>query len=374
VAVTAAIVALGIWQPFAPGGGDVQVAGGGDPARGETLFAESCAACHGVAGEGGGGGPALNDAPIDADAATRTILVGRGTMPAGILAGQDAADVGSYVAQISGAEPGTPVVEEPPAVAGEVQFTGPRLWGIFVSLNAPADATWTVWLAGPGEEAVSVGEILAGQATLADPDLGIGTIIDRFNQVLIGEELRDAELITDELSTARIAAARNLIIGDGNPPGANSLISIASDQLDVLAEHTRFLVQARDEANLANVRFHSEHLVNIALGDPIADIDGNGEPTNPGDGVGVLGRGGRQGYLPQIQKAAGEGAVPTVGELVPVIEETVADARECGAAESVEAAEGCVAAIELRAPRIEQLWGPVPDAARASVVLTLERR
>jgi hypothetical protein len=297
-------------------------------------------------------------------------------MPAGILGGTDAVDVGSYVAQISGAVEGAvpPVAEEPPlGPAGEVQLTGPRLWGIFVSLAQPAGATWTIWLDGGAQDALRVGEIPAGQTTFADPDLGIGTIIDQYNRVIIGEQLQEFALATDELSEARITALKALIIGEGNPPGANSLVSVAGEQFAVFSDHTRFLVEARDEANLANIRFHSEHLVNIALGAPIADVDQNGEPTNPGDGVGLLGQDGREGYLPQIDAAAGVGTIAPLAELVPAVEATVADARVCGDIASVEAAGPCVNAIEARSAKLDQLWGQVPDAARASAVLALER-
>lgn len=63
-------------------------------------------------------------------------------------------------------------------------------------------------------------------------------------------------------------------------------------QIDVLVEHTGFLEQALQEDNVFNVRFHAEHLANIVEGDPARDLDGNGEPSNPGDGVGLLNEGG----------------------------------------------------------------------------------
>ena len=63
-------------------------------------------------------------------------------------------------------------------------------------------------------------------------------------------------------------------------------------QINVLAQHTAFLEQALADNNVFNVRFHAEHLANITLGEPIRDLDGNGEASNPGDGVGLLGEGG----------------------------------------------------------------------------------
>jgi mono/diheme cytochrome c family protein len=71
-----------------------------DPARGEQLFAENCATCHGAEGQGGGVGPTLagNDVPI-ADARA-TIENGSGVMPAGLVSGQDLEDVLAYLETI----------------------------------------------------------------------------------------------------------------------------------------------------------------------------------------------------------------------------------------------------------------------------------
>jgi mono/diheme cytochrome c family protein len=67
-------------------------------------------------------------------------------------------------------------------------------------------------------------------------------------------------------------------------------------QVGVLSVHVGFLDQAFQQSFLANVRFHGEHLVNIALGNPIRDLDGDGVARNPGNGVGLVGHGAR-GYV-----------------------------------------------------------------------------
>lgn len=85
-----------------------------------------------------------------------------------------------------------------------------------------------------------------------------------------------------EASQAALADLRRSL-GDGQP------------QVDVLVEHTKFLETALAERNVFNVRFHAEHLSNIVRGEPIRDLDGNGEASNPGDGVGLAGPNG--GYV-----------------------------------------------------------------------------
>jgi cytochrome c len=66
-------------------------------------------------------------------------------------------------------------------------------------------------------------------------------------------------------------------------------------QADVLVQHTAFLEKALAENNVFNVRFHAEHLANIVRGEPIRDLDGSGDASNPGDGVGLAGPNG--GYV-----------------------------------------------------------------------------
>jgi mono/diheme cytochrome c family protein len=73
-----------------------------DPVRGEQLFAENCARCHGDDGTGGGIGPTLAGAEVSLDEARSTIENGSGVMPAGLVSGQDLEDVLAYLETISG--------------------------------------------------------------------------------------------------------------------------------------------------------------------------------------------------------------------------------------------------------------------------------
>jgi mono/diheme cytochrome c family protein len=84
--------------------GPVEPAGGGDPARGEEVFVQYCASCHGPGAEGGALGPTLISADLGGqpdEFFQETITNGRaGTaMPpwGGILSSQDIADVIAHV-------------------------------------------------------------------------------------------------------------------------------------------------------------------------------------------------------------------------------------------------------------------------------------
>ena len=96
---TFALAQAQIFAPEAPGGG---AAAAGDVDRGEAVFERECAGCHGPAGAGGGVGPALADSGLDAAAVNTAVQQGRGIMPAGIVEGQEQADVVAYVVSISG--------------------------------------------------------------------------------------------------------------------------------------------------------------------------------------------------------------------------------------------------------------------------------
>jgi mono/diheme cytochrome c family protein len=98
--VVVATFALAQAQVFAPSEADGG-ATAGDSARGATVFHRECAGCHGEAGAGGVG-PALDGTGLTADDVTAAVQQGRGIMPAGIVTGQEQADVVAYVVSISG--------------------------------------------------------------------------------------------------------------------------------------------------------------------------------------------------------------------------------------------------------------------------------
>jgi mono/diheme cytochrome c family protein len=72
----------------------------GDAYRGETVFQQTCAACHGAGGKGGGIGPRLIDNPISLAVAKAVLDSGRGAMPAGLVSGSTQRDVLAYLATI----------------------------------------------------------------------------------------------------------------------------------------------------------------------------------------------------------------------------------------------------------------------------------
>ena len=98
VAVSMAVFGLATWHPANRGSeASTAITGPRDATRGEALFAEKCASCHGEAGAGGGVGPALAGSELTLSQARTKILDGGGVMPPRLVQGQDLEDVLAYL-------------------------------------------------------------------------------------------------------------------------------------------------------------------------------------------------------------------------------------------------------------------------------------
>jgi mono/diheme cytochrome c family protein len=99
-AVVVGVLALAQAKVFAPSQPSAAPTATGDAGRGQTVFRENCAGCHGDSGQGGVG-PQLASSGVDAAQVTAAVQQGRGVMPAGLVSGQEQADVVAYVVSIS---------------------------------------------------------------------------------------------------------------------------------------------------------------------------------------------------------------------------------------------------------------------------------
>ncbi|WP_457637365.1 c-type cytochrome [Oceanithermus sp.] len=102
----------------------------GDAARGEKLFTEQCASCHGAKAEGGFGpalaGNALLDNPEQFDKVTTE---GRGNMPPfSNLSAQDLADIRAYLSSLGGASGGEQAAAAAPAGGSEDVALGKKVY------------------------------------------------------------------------------------------------------------------------------------------------------------------------------------------------------------------------------------------------------
>jgi mono/diheme cytochrome c family protein len=102
--VVGAVIVLGVFvlakaRIFEPSA--VTAAGPGDPYAGQLVFESKCAGCHGTGGQGGNPGPRLISSGLSAADVTRRVEQGSGVMPAGLVSGDDEANVVAYVVSIA---------------------------------------------------------------------------------------------------------------------------------------------------------------------------------------------------------------------------------------------------------------------------------
>jgi cytochrome c550 len=101
--VSAAAFLLATLHVFKPGTPKAAIGSGvklGDVYRGETIYTQSCASCHGADG-GGGVGPPLVGRGIRVARIKAQIDAGGGVMPARLVGGQAEEDVIAYVASLT---------------------------------------------------------------------------------------------------------------------------------------------------------------------------------------------------------------------------------------------------------------------------------
>ena len=101
--VTVATFVLATLHVFKPSAPKAAVGSGvklGDLYRGETVYMQNCASCHGADG-GGGVGPALVARGIPVARIKSQIDAGGGVMPAQLVSGQAEEDVIAYVASLT---------------------------------------------------------------------------------------------------------------------------------------------------------------------------------------------------------------------------------------------------------------------------------
>ena len=72
----------------------------GDVYRGQVIFSQTCAVCHGTDGKGGGVGPKLQGDKISLAASKAQIDTPRATMPPKLVSGQQERDVLAFLAAI----------------------------------------------------------------------------------------------------------------------------------------------------------------------------------------------------------------------------------------------------------------------------------
>ena len=147
-----------------------------------------------------------------------------------------------------------------------------------------------------------------GAVNLTYEDPANGNLLAAYDSVLITNE--DLESVPSTPSTdvalsgklppQALVHIRHLLVSFPATPKQIGLEVGLRSQVDLVRQHAQFMSDAQTSGDLATVKLHAEHLVNIIEGTKGADygdINKDGKVTNPGDGYGLLPNGDQLGYL-----------------------------------------------------------------------------
>jgi plastocyanin len=114
--------------------------------------------------------------------------------------------------------------------------------------------------------------------------------------------------MSGQLPPKALIHIRHLLVSFDATPKKIGLEVGLRGQVDVVHQHAEFMRDAQAAGDLASVKLHAEHLVNIiegAKGANYGDLNKDGKVTNPGDGFGLLPNGDQLGYLQGSKDHAG---------------------------------------------------------------------
>ena len=229
--------------------------------------------------------------------------------------------------------PAKPTVAPPTPTTAAVQAHGLLTWrddtlrsdGVLVSVedlpSLSGDLVYGAWLNGAGGN-LFLGTLDAPapgtqgtvrSLTFVAPDHANlpadyeSVIVTRAPKASVGTSPTSDVVVSGKLPPQALAHLRHLLVHfDGTPDQIGFAIGLRQES-DKVLQHAQFLQDAVNESNLANVRFHAEHLVNMIEGkegEHFGDLDGDGKIDNPGDGFGLLENGGQLGYIKGMQDHA----------------------------------------------------------------------
>jgi len=144
---------------------------------------------------------------------------------------------------------------------------------------------------------------------------GNGNLLNRWDGVMITFEAAQGTrtkpsgqvAFAGQLPPAALVHIRHVLLAFPDTPKNIGLGIGLLGQIGVIAQHMGFQLDTLNQQNLAGVKLHAEHLVNIIegnQGDHYGDLNRDGAIQNPGDGFGLLENGNQKGYLAGTQQHA----------------------------------------------------------------------
>ncbi len=180
-----------------------------------------------------------------------------------------------------------------------------RLAAVSLDLSAleaaPAGKTYAVWLVGDSGQYRLLGAAQGGQAfQYEDPD-GQNLVGLYSGAVLSLEAPANVEagglaaptdvLFSGSIPAEIVPAVRELVVSGPDTPNNTPYDPGLAEQADVGATHGQLALDAIAAGDFPVARIHVEHTNNILVGSAspdFGDLNGDGDPQNPGDGYGIL--------------------------------------------------------------------------------------
>lgn len=191
----------------------------------------------------------------------------------------------------------------------------------FPTLAAPPPGmSYFGWLQNSADgSTLKLGQIIPGpngavNVRFSAPDKG--NILAAYDKFLVTHETIDPTpsapsamvAYSGQLPGPSLIHIRHLLVSFPATPGKIGLEVGLRDQATILRRHAEFMVDALKEDDLAAIKLHAEHLVNLiegSKGPDYGDLNKDGQVTNPGDGYGLLKNGDQLGYLNGSKEHAG---------------------------------------------------------------------
>jgi len=107
-------------------------------------------------------------------------------------------------------------------------------------------------------------------------------------------------VLSGQLPPKALVHIRHLLVSFSSTPNRIGLEVGLLAEVDKVNEHAKLMSDSQASGNVAGVKLHAEHLINIiegTKGPNFGDLNKDGKATNPGDGWGLLQNGDQLGYL-----------------------------------------------------------------------------
>ncbi len=194
----------------------------------------------------------------------------------------------------------------------DLQLTDQLVINFTVLPPPPSGKVFFGWVQNSSDGKTSrVGQVIPGtdgvvSFRFSDPNKG--NLLANYDKFLVTQETLDptpsapssAVAYSGQLPGPSLIHIRHLLVSFPATPNKIGLEVGLREQTTILRRHTEFMLDALKANDLATVKLHAEHLVNLiegSKGPDYGDLNKDGQVTNPGDGYGLFKNGDQLGYL-----------------------------------------------------------------------------